>query len=473
MLFNSLAFVAFFVVVFSVYWLLPWHRARIWWLLAASIQFYRSWSQELALLVTATSILDFVLARAMEKTPSPLRRKVYLGLSLGVNLGLLAYFKYANFFLDSLRAGLQSMGWTGSLGALEIIAPFGISFYTFEAISYTIDVYRGRMKAETSLPRFMLFILFFPHLVAGPIVRAWDFLPQAARNKRWSWFRMGLGAQLICTGLFKKIAIADRLAIYSDAIFTDPDAYSGKSLWIGLFAFGLRIYFDFSGYTDMALGIAHCFGYKLTKNFNLPYLSGNVSEFWRRWHISLSTWLRDYLFIPMGGSRGKEWQIHRNLLVTMTLGGLWHGAQWSYVLWGVLHGLYLVIHRIFRKWTNDRPGWQAFRESAVGNFACVLTTFLVVMLTWSLFQPSLTTTGKLWSRLLTMPEGKILPLNTEWFLLCLIGMFAVEMLNTRGLTQKVWRAVPAPLAGMTCGLIFLSAVILSPQESRAFIYFQF
>src|SRR5262249_35572853 len=259
-----------------------------------------------------------------------------------------------NFFLGSLENTLRALGADATMPVLRVILPIGISFYTFEAINYTVDVYRGQVKAERNLAHFMLFITFFPHLVAGPIVRARDFLPQIGRRKHWNWARMNLGAQYLLLGLFKKMAIADHMALFSDSVFANPGAYSSTAVWCATLAYALQIYCDFSGYTDMALGAAHLLGYKLALNFNMPYVAVNVSDFWRRWHISLSSWLRDYLFIPLGGSRGSNAKTSRNLLVTMVLGGLWHGASWTFIAWGLLHGMLLVGHRLFRDFCKPR-----------------------------------------------------------------------------------------------------------------------
>ena len=471
--FNSLAFLRFFAMVFAIYWIVPWHKVRVIWLLGASYYFYASWSKELALVVAATSLMDYVLGRAMDATARPRLRKAFLLMSLGVNLGLLCYFKYVNFFLDALRSAIVAGGGSPSIGALEVIIPFGISFYTFEAISYTIDVYRGRMKAEKSLPNFMLFILFFPHLVAGPIVRAWDFLPQAARPKTWSWFRASLGIQLFGLGLFKKLAIADRLAIYSDAAFASPETLNGRALWVGLIAFAIRIYCDFSGYSDMALGTAHLFGFKLTKNFNLPYLSTNISEFWRRWHISLSTWLRDYLFIPLGGSRGSNFATSRNLMITMTLGGLWHGANWSYVLWGVLHGSLLVLHRSFRAFADRRPTLRALLETRAGVVASTALTFFCVLLAWAFFQPSLSAAVTMLGRMFTFADGRGFPFVRETWLATLGLLIAGHLLVERRWWQAAWRRVPEPLAGVVCAALFFVALLFAPPEHKTFLYFQF
>src|SRR5688572_30509875 len=293
--FCSWQYLLFFAGVFAVYWLLPWPRVRVWLLLAASFFFYASWNQWLACLITMTSVMDYLAARGMDAVHSPRVRRILLLTSLAMNLGLLCYFKYVNFFLESLQASLAAAGVSAQFRLLDVILPIGISFYTFEAINYTVDVYRRKIRAERSLGHFMLFILFFPHLIAGPIVRAADFLPQIRRRKRWDWQRVHLGVQFILMGLFKKLAIADQMALFVDPVFSDPGGYRSSAVWMGVLAYAAQIYCDFSGYTDLALGCAHLFGFHLTKNFNMPYIAENVSEFWRRWHMSLSGWLRDYL----------------------------------------------------------------------------------------------------------------------------------------------------------------------------------
>ena len=316
MLFHTHQYLIFFVAVFIAYWAMPWHRGRVYLLLASSLFFYATWNEWLALLVGATATIDFLIAHRIESARSKAVKRAYLGISLAVNLGVLAYFKYANFFLDSLYEALRVAGVTSPPPHLNVLVPFGISFYTFEAISYAVDVYVGRTKAERSLANFLVFILFFPHLVAGPIVRGRDFLAQVGRPKRFSWLRARAGVQMIAIGLFKKLAIADCMAIYSDRVFQpgqDISTLSTSAVWMAVLAFSVRVYCDFSGYSDMAIGSAHLLGYKLRTNFNLPYLAVNVADFWRRWHISLSNWLRDYIFIPLGGSKGGELRTCRNL----------------------------------------------------------------------------------------------------------------------------------------------------------------
>ncbi len=389
MVFCSWPFVQFFVVVFAVYWLAPWHRlrltvalpwrggaarpafvltgdeGRVWWLLAASFYFYASWNKWLALLIVASTLVDYGIGRGLEALQSNQLRRSLLLFSLAANLGLLGYFKYSNFFLASLY---DAFGFwhDPSRPLLDILVPVGISFYTFEAINYIVEVYWRRVPAERNPAHLLFFVMFFPHLLAGPIVRARDFLPQIRRRKRWSWGRCQAGVELFLLGLVKKWVVADQLALYSDPVFAAPGVFGTAANWAALLAFTVQLYCDISGYADMALGTAHLLGYKLAQNFNMPYLATSVADYWRRNHISLSTWLRDYLFLPlMSTGRGGRWQSGRwltcrNLLITMTLGGLWHGASWNFVLWGLLHGILLSIHHLFPpapgRAAADRPG---------------------------------------------------------------------------------------------------------------------
>ncbi len=386
MLFCTREFVLFFFTVFVLYWAIPWKQARIGLLLLASFVFYASWSLKLAWIVVLSATVDYFLALGMETSRRSWLRRLLLLCSIVANLGLLCYFKYANFFLHSLQVALHRLGIPTALPVLQVLLPIGISFYTFEAINYTVDVYRRQVQAERNLAHFLLFILFFPHLIAGPIVRARDFLHQIQRKKHWNWERMAVGLAYILLGLVKKMVVADRMALLAEPVFANPANFRVESVWIGVIAYTLQIYCDFSGYSDMALGTAHLLGYRLAQNFDMPYLSRNIAEFWRRWHMSLSTWLRDYLFIPLGGSRGTLWLTCRNLLITMTLGGLWHGASWNFVIWGVLHGLLLVLHRLFRLLTDSRLVLARVLRSSLATPFCVLLTFLCVSLGWIFFR---------------------------------------------------------------------------------------
>jgi alginate O-acetyltransferase complex protein AlgI len=419
-------------------------------------------------------LLDYGLARVLDITQSPLRRKLLLGVSLTVNLGVLVYFKYANFFLAELGQVLQRAGASTSFPVLKILAPIGISFYTFEAISYVVDVYRRKIPAEKNPLHFLLFITFFPHLVAGPIVRGGDFLPQIKRPKFWNWARIQWGVQLLVLGIFKKIAIADRMALFSEPVFAHPGNYDFATQWIALIAFAFQIYCDFSGYSDMAIGSAHLLGYKLTPNFNMPFLAVNVSDLWRRWHISLSTWMRDYLYIPLGGSRCSAWRTAFNSILVMSLGGLWHGAGWGFLLWGFLHGVFLVIHRAFAAWCRPRPWLSRLLETWPGTSLRVALTFLCFLIPLIFFRTA--SVGDAW----TMLQGMLRPHagsgspfhRSSMISLCLL-VAIVSLLNTRSVWRSLERAMPAPLIGVSYGGMLLTALVLSPHLSQAFFYFQF
>jgi alginate O-acetyltransferase complex protein AlgI len=479
MLFCTGEYVLFLASVVTLYWLTPWSRARVWILLVASYAFYASWNKWLALLVAGTSVADYLIARGMDASPRQGARKLLLVLSLFMNLGLLCYFKYANFFLDSLFETLNAMGASYTIPTLRIILPVGISFYTFEAINYTVDVFRRKMHAERNLDHFLLFILFFPHLVAGPIVRAKDFLPQVKRLKRWDWSRAGLGLGLLILGAFKKLAIADRMAMFADPVFKDVASYSSAATWTGAVAFALQVYCDFSGYSDMALGSAHLLGYKLVINFRMPFLSANIAEFWRRWHISLSTWLRDYLFIPLGGSRHGEWKTNRNILITMTLGGLWHGSNWPMVMWGFLMGVWQVVHRLTTRALEPFNGVRCALQTPPGWALRVALTFALFVLTLAVFRSrSLHDGWKMLTRMFAPTDGKPAPLLMQAFwvtvLLMLIGHAAGWALSRSPfIWKRAWTATPAPVLGAVGAMVLVFAIVLGPGATKAFIYFQF
>jgi alginate O-acetyltransferase complex protein AlgI len=497
MLFCTLPFVGFFALVFAAYWAVPWQRARVWLLLAASFYFYASWNPWLAWIVCVTSALDYLFARGMDVTAGPFRRRLLLYASLAMNLGLLGYFKYANFFLRSMEATVRAAGGEASLPVLNVILPIGLSFYTFEAINYTVDVYRRRMPAERNLAHFMLFILFFPHLIAGPIVRAKDFLPQINRRKRWDWPRLHLGIQYCLLGVFKKLAIADRMAQFADPIFNAPDQYNTGATWLAVIAYTLQIYCDFSGYSDLALGTAHMLGYKLTVNFNMPYLSTNVSDFWRRWHISLSDWLRDYVFMPLtfrgprrsavkpgrlraalslltGGTRGSRYRMYYALIVTMTACGLWHGASWTFVASGFMFGVLMVCHRMFEKFCATRPRLTAALLSAPGTFVRWTMTYLCVCVVWTTFRASsFAAAGTMYYRMIVPHAGRGVPLPNMslWYTVAIVA--AAHAVVSLGLWPRLAIRLPAPIRGFGFAAAFSLALVLAPETDKAFIYFQF
>jgi alginate O-acetyltransferase complex protein AlgI len=336
MLFNSLAFVAFLPLFMLAYWSTK-GRLRLWVMLIGSLVFYAWWDWHFCFLLLFSALVDYSLGILLENERDDARRRRLIILSVAINVGLLAFFKYFNFFVGE-AAGI----------ALRIVLPVGISFYVFKTMSYTIDVYRRTQAAERDLLRFTTFVVFFPELVAGPIVRASRLLPQLMRDHPFSYERMVSGLTLIASGYVRKVAIADSIAPLVDIRFAHPEAHNAWSLLIGVYLYAFQIYCDFSGYSSIAIGLARILGFDFGINFDRPYFSRNFSEFWTRWHISLSSWLRDYLYIPLGGSRGGKWRTYRNLMITMLLGGLWHGASWTFVFWGALHGTYLVVERMFR-----------------------------------------------------------------------------------------------------------------------------
>jgi alginate O-acetyltransferase complex protein AlgI len=475
MLFYSVEFLVCFAALLIVYWATPWRRARVWMLLVASFCFYASWSKWLALIVCASTLLDYLLALGMEYSTVSWRRKLLLCLSLVANLGLLCFFKYVNFFLGTLTEGLHALGSPSGFRTLELIVPLGISFYTFEAINYTVDVYRRRIPAERNLADFMLFILFFPHLAAGPIVRAKDFLPQIKRPKRCDWVRIHLGVQYFLMGLFKKLAIADRMALLVVPVYDRPLSYDSSTAWMAIFAYALQVYCDFSGYSDMALGTAHMLGYKLTKNFDMPYLSANIAEFWNRWHISLSTWLRDYLFIPLGGSRGGNWKTNRNLLITMTLCGLWHGAKWTLVGFGALQGVMLIAHRGFARRCRQWPRLQGLLLSPGGTLGRIAFTFVAFCTSLVVFRAdNFTKAFEMYVRLLSPAPWSLSSPIPEFGFWLTVGVIVIcHILGKTGVWIRPGLRLSAPVLGFGYATLLALALLLSPQGVKEFIYFNF
>jgi alginate O-acetyltransferase complex protein AlgI len=384
MLFNSLHFAIYFAIVYGVYLCLE-HRWQNRFLLVASCYFYGSWSWKFFGILALSITIDYLSARFIEKAIDPVKKKRLLVLSIIVNLTLLGFFKYYNFFIDNLSTLLATRGIDASWLHLDLVLPIGISFYTFHSMSYVIDVYHGKMKACHSYVDFSLFVTYFPQLVAGPIARGSQLLPQMQNPRSIAPDQFTEGIFLFCWGLFKKVVIADGCAYVVNAVFSNDTDYGGLDKLLAVYAFAFQIYGDFSGYSDMARGIAKMMGFELMLNFDLPYFATNPSDFWRRWHISLSTWLRDYLYIPLGGSHGSRWFNYRNLFLTMLLGGIWHGASWTMVMWGAYQGLILIIHRIFtgdtaRRKEKERPWWILSMQ--------IFLMFQVTCLGWLIFRAS-------------------------------------------------------------------------------------
>jgi D-alanyl-lipoteichoic acid acyltransferase DltB (MBOAT superfamily) len=386
MLFNSYAFALFFAALFPTYWLLGrWPRWQNILLLGAAYYFYSRWDARFLSLLILSTVMDFACGLWVARVEDPRRRRGVVALSMALNLGLLGYFKYYNFFADSLQAVLARAGLAIPLAHLEVVLPIGISFYTFQSMSYVIDISRREIAPTRNLVQFATFVSFFPHLVAGPIMRPTTLLPQVASRRRFDLHQIYAGAYLIFWGLFKKVVVADNLAEIVNDLFGRWQTLDGGSALLAVYAFAFQIYGDFSGYTDIARGVSKCLGFELALNFNLPYFATSPKDFWNRWHISLSRWLRDYLYISLGGSRGGTIRIYRNLMLTMVLGGLWHGAAWTFVIWGVYQGLLLVLHRAAEPWLQriepvdpiDRACWTGLR---------IVVTFHLVCLGWLIFR---------------------------------------------------------------------------------------
>ena len=386
MLFNSLVFAIFLAVVLPLYYSLR-LRAQNALLLVASYFFYGWWDWRFLSLLAISTVVDFIVSQRLPKADTTARRKGLLLISLCVNLGLLGFFKYFNFFIESAEVLLNQCGFEANVPLLQVILPVGISFYTFQTMAYTIDVYRGRQQPTNDFLAFAVYVSYFPQLVAGPIERARRLLPQIQKPRTVTNETFCTGIQLILFGLLKKVAIADAIAPIVNAAFEDPSKYSSFMLVIGVYLFAIQIYCDFSGYSDIARGVSRLLGIELIINFRQPYLSKNITEFWRRWHISLSSWLRDYLYIPLGGNRKGTVKTYRNLMLTMLLGGLWHGAGWTFVIWGGLHGLYLAMHKLWAgKLSIDPTETPGTLRGWVGRLLGILLTFHLVCLTWIFFR---------------------------------------------------------------------------------------
>ena len=388
MLFNSFIFMFFLAFLLPSYYLLKTRRSRNILLLVASYVFYGYWDWRFCSLLLISSIVDFLVGRSMYKSEYKSRRKLLLMVSLTANLGILGFFKYFNFFIDSFEAMIGIFNDNLDFLHINLILPVGISFYTFQTLSYTIDIYRGKITPTDNFFDFALFVSFFPQLVAGPIERAAHLLPQISTVRKTTREQFLDGSILIVYGLFKKVMIGDTAGRYVDHIFAHMDLYSSWEVVFALFMFSIQIYADFSGYSHIARGTAKLFGFEIMKNFEQPYLSTNITEFWRRWHISLSSWLKDYLYISLGGNRRGMNRTYLNLMITMILGGLWHGANWTFVIWGTLHGIYLAVHKFMikgKKIVSDNKPLRSLGDILSFLPSNIITSLLVVI-TWLFFR---------------------------------------------------------------------------------------
>ena len=473
MLFNSLTFVVFFVVVVSAYWMMGSWRGRKNLLLIASYIFYGAWNPPFAALLFSTTAMDFYLGRMMAKEQRPRVKKLWLFFSVAVNLSLLGFFKYGNFLLENFQWVLARGGIAYKPPHLDVFLPIGISFYTFHSLSYTLDIYRGVLKPTRSLRDFALAVSFFPQLVAGPIVRAGDFLPQLEEPPKPQTGRFLWGLLLMTLGLFEKIVLADTMLSESaDRVFSYGGPLIALDSWLGVIAFAGQIFFDFAGYSTCAIGAALCLGFHLKDNFRSPYAAIGFSDFWRRWHISLSTFLRDYLYIPLGGNRRGARRAMINLVIVMFLGGLWHGAAWTFVAWGLLHGSYLVIERLCERYVGPKSWNQNFGA----KFLLGLTTYTAVLVAWVFFRASDFTSATRILRGLfgghSHGDAILTTLQMLQIALVTLGLFVAHWsLRNTSLEAAVARMPRWVVAGIW---IFMAcAIIVTQGNSNAFIYFQF
>jgi alginate O-acetyltransferase complex protein AlgI len=494
MVFNSYTFIAFFIIILILHNLpFPWKVKKVNLLLASYI-FYAAWNPPFIILLWISTIIDYVVGLKLFAEENPVKRKVLLAVSLVGNLGMLGYFKYGGFLLDNFVSMLSVLGIDYHPAAPNIILPVGISFYTFQTLSYTLDMYRKKSRPEKSLLDFSLFVTFLPQLVAGPIVRPDQLIPQFKQPHVASTNQLMKGLFLLSLGLFMKSVLADTmLASPADTVFGAPMPLQAVDAWLGVLAFSGQIFFDFAGYSTCAIGIGACFGFSLPDNFRYPYAAIGFSDFWRRWHITLSTWLRDYLYIPLGGNRKGEVRTYVNLMITMLLGGLWHGASWTFVVWGALHGVYLCVEKLIREKFVSRPKPPetamevpvvvqasilptASKGSGINNFLLALFTFFLVNVTWVFFRA--TDFAGAW-RMLGAMFGQIENGNPILPTIDMIKVSAVIFLMV--ITHWIMRNtsvmdVVGRLKWWMVSIVWsflIIALIVSQKSSDSFIYFQF
>jgi len=471
MVFNSLTFIVFFACVLVM------HRLPLGWttkkvnLLLASYLFYAAWNPPFIVLLWISTVVDWYAAQKLVHAERPNARRAWMLLSVVANLGMLGYFKYGDFLLENFQAAMAAIGVAYQPPGFDIVLPVGISFYTFATLSYTLDVYLRRAKPATHFLDYALFVTFFPHLVAGPIMRPTELVPQFAMPRRASQAQLFFGLALMTLGLFQKVVLADGfLASPAETIFDNAAAPGALDAWIGTLAFSGQIFCDFAGYSTTAIGAALCLGFTMPDNFRFPYAAVGFSDFWRRWHITLSSWLRDYLYIPLGGNRHGETRTYLALMGTMLLGGLWHGASWTFVAWGGIHGLYLSVERLLRaRFSGYRPGPLAM-------LVLGLLTYALVNITWVFFRAH--TFGKAWQVLRGMFgfNAGASPILPTWPLVSVAviigGIVLAHAAMRRRTLESMLTTVSTPLLACTWA-VMLFAIVITQGSGNAFIYFQF
>ncbi|MCA9243553.1 MAG: MBOAT family protein [Phycisphaerales bacterium] len=481
MYFNSLHFAAFFTIVLALVTLLRTRVAtRNWILLVASYYFYGCWDWRFLGLIAASTLIDYACARALDdgeaQTPRASRDRGILMISVAANLGILGVFKYYDFFATSLTHGLEAVGLHVSVPLLRVVLPVGISFYTFQTLGYTIDVYRRRVRAELDIVKFANYVAFFPQLVAGPIERADSLLPQFEAVRRIDWRMVYSGFWLICWGLFKKVVLADNLATVADAVFAADD-YTGLDAWLGGYAFLWQLYCDFSGYTDIARGSARMMGFELTKNFDLPFFVTNPADFWARWHISLGAWFRDYYFFLAAGRRPTPLRSYWAIISTMTLIGLWHGAAWNFVIFGLVHGVWIAGHRGLRPWLRRLPKPTGRWRRDLWFWAQVFVTWHALVFTSLMFRAQ--SAQQLWDicgacvTRLSLTREMVVSDRLITVFACIAFILPVQIAQFYMRDAYVFFRIPAPLRAVVYALLALAFLAFGEFSGDAFIYFQF
>ena len=496
MLFNSFEFLLFFPAVTLVYFVIP-HGVRTVWLLVSSYFFYMCWNVAYSLLLFASTLITYLsglaidACRKKDDAQSEERARGVVAISFTLNLAILVVFKYTGFIVDSLNAGLGRFGVAFVLPRVGILLPVGISFYIFQALSYTMDVYRGDVKTERSLLRYAVFVAFFPQLVAGPIERSSQLLRQFYERKRFDYERMARGLMMMLWGYFQKMVVADRLAVFVSQVFDHYTYYTGAQVLVACIFFAVQIYCDFNGYSCIAIGAAQVMGFELMENFRRPYLAVSIADFWHRWHISLTSWLRDYLYIPLGGNRKGKLAKYRNVMIVFLASGLWHGANWTYVIWGGLNGLFQIIGELARPLRQRlRQAFGGRPDSASGRMVSMLVTFILIDFTWIFFRADNLGAAAGVLRQLFVPSGISLLFDGSFYsmglsridlnisLLCILVLLAVDVLHERGvqirswiLDQGLWLRWTVYLAAVFIILIF--GFYGPGYDAAQFIYFQF
>ncbi len=469
MIFTSLTFLAFYALLMAALLIFKGKSFRQYILLIGSYVFYGWWNPTFLLLIFASSVWGWWFGLLINGTTNERKKSAYLALSLALSIGTLSYYKYTDFLVQNIVL-FFGLDWNYDLG---IILPVGISFFTFQTMSYGIDLKRGRIPVCRSLPQFMLFVAFFPQLVAGPIVRASEFLPQLARDVKLSWNNFVIGGQLFLGGAVQKVLFADNLSVFVDPVFSEPALYSAGTLWLAMFAYTMQIFCDFSGYSLMAIGVARTIGFELPENFRMPYLSRSIGEFWRRWHMTLSYWLRDYLYVSMGGNRHGTTRTYLHIMVTMLLGGLWHGASWNFVLWGALHGIAMLGHRV---WAAGTEGWNdTVKQTLPYRIAAWGVTFLFVSMLWIPFRSNSFADTLVYVRNLFGNDTGVswINPNTAAILFAIaiwhsLYLFRISLF-LRFPEMDIRKAYPQFVLGM----ILLLIALYAPINTSPFVYFQF